>query len=244
LRNIVLTLLLANCLVFAWTRWIAPAPVAEPALMDVPAAAKRLVLYRRDGAPAATAVVQSSAVVDTTLHCERIGPFGESATAAMIGEQLGARGMVVDLSSESGNIWVGHWVQVVNLPTAEQAARAVERLIKAGVRDAYIVQTEPMYNISLGVFRDRSGADRAMKIAAAADLDYERMDRYREGQQFWVNVTLRDGDALDLTSLRLEQTQILRAELTGCGVEVDSNGDDETDLIESVAEVADYPPQP
>lgn len=242
MRNIILGLVLANILVLAWTRWVAPSEVADPTRLAAPATEARLVLYRRNRTAPSPAVGRAAPPVvaaDGTGRCERIGPFMTSETAVSIGGQLGARGLSVDLTSEPGSIWVGHWVQVVNLASGTLARRAVNDLVDAGLVDAYIVQTDPTYNISLGVFRGREGADRVMRIAREAGLETQRLDRYRAGTQYWVNVTLHGDDALDLTSLQLDRTQILRSEPVGCGVELDSIGEAESDSIESVAQFVD-----
>lgn len=242
MRNIILGLVLANILVLAWIRWVAPSGVAEPTRLAGPGTEARLVLYRRDSTGPSAAVDRAASPVvaaDVTVRCERIGPFMTSETAVSIGGQLGMRGLAVDLTREPGSVWVGHWVQVVNLASGTLARRAVNALVDAGLVDAYIVQTSPAYSISLGVFRSREGADRVMRIAREAGLEPQRLDRYRAGTQYWVNVTLHGDDALDLTSLRLERTQILRSEPVGCGAEVDSIGGAESDSIESVAQFVD-----
>ena len=45
----------------------------------------------------------------------------------------------------------------------------VEQLIEGGLRDAYVFQTEPVINISLGVFRSRAGAERVIDLHGRLD---------------------------------------------------------------------------
>ncbi|NND36798.1 MAG: SPOR domain-containing protein, partial [Gammaproteobacteria bacterium] len=142
----------------------------------------------------------------------------------------------VDLVHETGDIWVGHWVQVADMETGAEAKQAVDRLVKAGLNDAYIVRTDPTIDISLGVFRGETGANRVEKIARSAGLDPIRTDRFRTGTQHWVNVELLGGQSLDLTDLELPSSRILRTETVACRPTADTIADAADDSLESVAE--------
>ncbi|MBT8444512.1 MAG: hypothetical protein KJO13_07185, partial [Gammaproteobacteria bacterium] len=116
MRNIILPLLLANLIMLAWKQWVAPDDVADPTRFvatDASAQEPQLVLY----GPARSQPAESAAVVPAVAsgagirQCERIGPFDSPEPASSIAQQLGGRGMTVDLVHETGDIWVGHWVQ-------------------------------------------------------------------------------------------------------------------------------------
>ncbi|MFQ5634096.1 MAG: SPOR domain-containing protein [Gammaproteobacteria bacterium] len=238
MRNMIMALVLANLLLLAWEQWIAPGEVADPTRFAdgvTDEFGPQLVLYsaaRADTLPASSGLTP----VADLRQCERVGPFDSPEPAAAIAQQLGRRGLIVDLLYETGDIWVGHWVQVIDLESGAAARQAVERLANAGLKDAYIVRTDPTVDISLGVFRGEAGADRVENLARGAGLEPVRHDRYRTGTQHWVSVELRRNQTLELTDLRLPTAQILRAETVACRPTADVLADAATESPESVAE--------
>jgi hypothetical protein len=225
-RNIILGLLLANVLLLAWKRWVVP-PDAISSENFGQSNDPQLVLASsgNDTDEADIAVPQSASTqpepqapprVAERARCARVGPFADSSAAELISQQLAGRGFSVTLASEQGDIWVGHWVQLLDLKTEQDARRAVDRLVDAGLVDTYIVQTEPTYNVSLGVFRGRKGADRVRNLARDMGMNPQMMDRFRAGTQHWIKVRFRDGEALNLQDIRLESRQILRTEEVPC----------------------------
>ena len=147
-KNAVLALLLGNILVLAWQRWIVP---DERSLAVGPGDGRELTLL---------AAVDPANTPPSGPGCTRIGPFADMDMADSVGAQLESDQFKVRRTSQAGKVWVGYWVQLPDLKTADNAARIVERLNEAGLRDAYIFQTEPLINVSLGVFRSRKGAER------------------------------------------------------------------------------------
>lgn len=240
MRNIILPLLLANLIMLAWKQWVAPDDVVDPTrfrFADDSIQEPQLVLYGPARSQSETvAVVPAVASGAGIRQCERIGPFDSPEPASSIAQQLGGRGMTVDLVHETGDIWVGHWVQVADMETGAKAKQAVERLVKAGLNDAYIVRTDPTVDISLGVFRGEAGANRIEKIARSAGLNPIRTDRFRTGTQHWVSVELLGGQALVLTDLELPSSQILRTETVACRPTADTIADAGDETLESVAE--------
>ena len=244
MRNIILSLVLANLLMLAWGRWIAPGDVSDPLSFGGSAEAvldPKLVLYAPAKAePVAAAVEQPEPIkpIADVMQCERIGPFDNPEPALSIAQQLGRRGLTVEIGSETGDIWVGHWVQIADLGTPPAARQAVEQLVQAGLNDAYIVRTDPTVDISLGVFRGEAGAKRVERIAREAGMTPSRTDRFRTGTQHWVNVELRGTQALELTDLELRAAQILRTETVPCRPTADIVADGAEDSLESLAEAA------
>lgn len=247
MRNIILSLVFANLLMLAWGRWIAPGDASDPLSFGGRAEAAldpKLVLYTpaKAQAPAAPAepVEQPVTVqpIADVMQCERIGPFDNPEPAMSIAQQLGQRGLTVEIGSETGDIWVGHWVQIEDLGTPPAARQAVEQLVKAGLNDAYIVRTDPTVDISLGVFRGEVGAKRVERIAREAGMKPSRTDRFRTGTQHWVNVELRGTQSLELTDLELRAAQILRTETVPCRPTAEIVADGAEDSLESVAEAA------
>jgi len=208
LKNVVLGLLLANILLLAWKSWVVPSEVADPAGME-PMGGQRLVLLRDSPAETDPALPDEGS-------CTRMGPFADVEMADAVGGQLESDGLKVRRTSQAGQIWVGYWVQLVDLKTAENARQTKDRLSSAGLPDAYIFQNEPTINISLGVFRSRKGAERVAGLAQGLGLRPQMTDRYQPGVEHWLMVESRDGPGLSLRDIKLGSTQILRTEAVSC----------------------------
>jgi hypothetical protein len=228
LRNIALGLLLANILLLAWKSWVILPDVENPGRMssgDEP----QLVLLKDPASMANTgstdAVASAAEGQDTgppaqaRRRCVRVGPFAEVDVAESVGDQLGDADFGVRRSSKVGEIWVGYWVQLVDLKTAEKAADTVDRLINAGLVDAYIFQAEPTINISLGVFRSRKGADRVAGMARQLNLKPQMTDRFHPGVEHWLTVEIPGSREFSLSEVSLPSNRILRTEGVQCGAD-------------------------
>ena len=214
MRNVILMLLLVNLLAFVYQRWI-----IEP---DNPVAAT----YLKQDYPRLTAVqlaarpVEASEDVPISVEneakCIKIGPIQQKVAADSLAATLAGRGLDATLEAAEGRVWVGHWVQVVALADRAAAVAARNRLVAAGLNDAYIVSGGDELKISLGVFKSTPSADRTIK--QAGDLGFStRMDeRYQPGTQYWLTVLLRDGRELRPGELRSDTGQILRTETVAC----------------------------
>lgn len=221
MRNLFLALLLANILLFAWQFWTTP-PAVDPYALRGERAVRELRLYQPAGAAARPAPRPGSGgaggpgQVLRGPGCFRIGPFADTGAAETARRSLGSAGIEGGLSSDEGQVWVGHWVQLEKIGERAEADAAVGRLAAAGVPDAYVIEATPPFSVSLGVFRER---DRADKVAATArGLGYAPVvaDRYRSGTQYWVGISLAAGQSLDIGRLGLDPGQIARAEPTAC----------------------------
>jgi len=215
LRNLFMGLLLANLLLFTWSRWIMAPDVADLASPGEQSEAQ-LVLIERTDRPHANG---TGSAPDGT-RCFRIGPFASAQAAAVVGDRLSSRGLPVERTSESGQIWVGHWVQLPDLASIETAREAVKKLVSGGIRDAYISSREPTIDISLGVFRGRRGADDVIRLARALGYAAEATDRFRDGIEYWVEVSTSADQPPDSADLRIGEAQIIRIEERGCAPSV------------------------
>jgi len=247
-RNLIMALLLANFLLLAWGRWIVP-PDAADATSFGETTEPQLVLIAR---PGRTDAASSPGVA----RCFRLGPFSSADAAMAVDTRLSARGLLVNRSSELGKIWVGHWVQILDLPSEEIARQVVKKLVSGGIGDAYIFSREPTVDISLGVFRGRQGTDDVIRVAHKFGYSPVSTDRFRDGIEHWVEIELStdrstNGSAdapPDLADLRIGQAdsgqaQIVRIEEQSCQpAEIDTqesnindnvNGDDANDSLES-----------
>lgn len=212
LRNIVLALLLANLLVFAWQRWIiGPDFVAGEAVEN--ARARPLVLLNAEPAPPRRAIEAAPGPVE---RCVQVGPFSSSKAAGEVQSQLEQAGRAVRRDSREGKVWIGYWVQLTGFADRAATRAATRRLAQVGVRDTYVIAGDPELTISLGIFRNRDLADSTAALARQAGLEPVIGDRFRTGTEHWVIVTLDNDTDLDLGQIRLEDAHIIRALDTPC----------------------------
>ncbi len=232
-RNLLMGLLLANLLLLAWGRWVVAPDVVDPRAFG-DATGPQLVLVERP-------TRLDSELVTAGDRCFRLGPFESADAAAVVSGRLSARGLAVERARESGQIWVGHWVKLLDLPGDEAARQAVIRLVSVGIGDAYVSAREPTVDISLGVFRGRRGADNVIRLARAAGYAAVMTDRFRAGVEHWVEVETPaarppDLDDLGLVDASSGQAQIVRIEEQPCAsAAAVMDGDDLNDSLESRA---------
>ena len=242
LRNLIMALLLANLLLLAWGQWIVAPDIADPrAFGEV--AAPQLVLLER----AARTDIAGGMTAEKRPRCFRLGPFSSADAAVEVSRRLSARNLPVNRFSESGQVWVGHWVQVLDMPSVDVARQTVKALVNGGITDAYISSREPAVNISLGVYRGRRGADDVIQLAHDLGHTAVATDRFRKGVEHWVEVATPADQPPDLANLPLvvqpaADARIVRIEELPCRPAIiadpgadSSNGDGADDSLESQA---------
>jgi len=218
MRNLLLSLALANLLALAWQVWVDPSP---PEASDL--GRNGLALFGGGTAPAPAMAMARPAPASgagppalPAGACFRLGPLPDSTAAQQASRSLAARGIDATPIARDAQLWLGHWVQVSGFDSVVAAENARERLVAGGIADALLMQDGPQPMISLGVFRDRERADRI--ASAAQNLGYEVAirDRYRPGVEQWLLVRPRMGQELRPADLSLAGDRILRAESAAC----------------------------
>lgn len=220
MRNLVLLLLLANVVFFAWNHWVAEPPSdgatqfrqseLGPTLelapgpgagtgreipgpgeaVEPPAGAAPDADFPADE-PAAPAPEPREEPPPPAAACLSVGPFG----AAQAGEDVLARvrglGSEAELRSATEEVFLGHWVQIRNIPSREEANRQVAVLQEAGFEDAYpMPEDDGERTISLGLFSDEERAERLRAQTAELGLNPEVVPQTREATTWWVDVRL------------------------------------------------------
>ena len=219
MRNLVLLLALANVIFFAWNQWLAEPPSEGATRFRASDVGPTLELApersRDAGGPGKPILPPADAAPDTDFPadqpiaqtpddtpeeppaaapaavCVSVGPF----EAAETGEDVLAR--VRDLAGEADlrtvteDVFLGHWVQIRNIPSREEANRQVAVLQEAGFEDAYpMPEDDGERTISLGLFSDQERAERLQQQAAELGLDVEVVPQTREATVYWVDVRL------------------------------------------------------
>jgi len=238
LRNLILGLVLANLLLFIWSLWIQPSDVVDPTALSRTAKGERaepeLVLVQ-DEPTAQPPVI--GAPVSSQRSCYRFGAFSRVESADIVAQRLSGKGFRVNRQLESVQIWLGHWVQLRDLPSDSAARQALARLAQGGLTDAYILSREPSIVISLGLFRSTEGADEVIRLAETLGYLATMSDRTRAGEEYWVMAEADDGQVPDPGDFQLGQGQIIRMETLSCETGSEklpvTDGDDRNDSLES-----------
>ena len=201
MRNILLALLLANILYFMYARFVEPPPDTGVVVVDAGDLGPALELA--DSAPpeAATSVgavlgtgrpTDLAAVVGRT--CVSVGPFREAPDSDAALAELRGDGLSGSVRSTEGEIFVGHWVQIRNIPDREAGNHMLGELHDGGLGDAYLVETDDEgIKISLGLFGDVAGAERIELEAKSLGLPAEIAPRTREATVYFVDLELPPG---------------------------------------------------
>ncbi len=201
MRNILLALVLANVLYFLWGRY-----VEEPAEFGVAVVSESdlgppLELSEAPITVAATsvgAVLGSGRPSDLAAvvgrSCVTVGPFkaGVDADGALAGFERD--GMRATLRTTEGQVFMGHWVQIHDIPSRAAGKVMIEKLKEGGLGDAYMVETDDdKLMISLGLFGEMPRAERIEIQAKSLGLPADISARMREATVFFVDIGLPPG---------------------------------------------------
>lgn len=194
MRNLVLLLLLANVIFFAWDRWVAEPPAgAAIRFRDADTGAELKPAVQPEAGLAEPSVAQAA----VPRRCASIGPFEERGAAETALSRVAGLGYPAALRSGPGEVFLGHWVQIRNIPTREESRRLLGILQANGIEEAYPVpEDDGERTISLGLFSD---LDRARRLerrgdGLGLDLDVEIVRHTREATLFWVDAAVPPGE--------------------------------------------------
>jgi hypothetical protein len=201
MKNLLLLLILANILYLMWGMFATEDPQPGVAVVEESDLGPPLdVTSGQDSASIASvgAVLGSGDQSDLEAvvgrSCVTIGPFKVSVDADTAVLEYTNEGMKAAVRSAQGQIFVGHWVQIRQVPDEATASQMLEKLKAGGLSDAYLVRTEDEgLKISLGLFGDVERAERIELQARSMDLPADISPRTREGTLFFVDIGLPPG---------------------------------------------------
>ena len=240
MRALCLLLIIANLAFLGWTQFVDAGPAEEVRAISAPPAAQRLLLAREvpdmqpakagaagesassktsDTASNATASKPDATTAATTpSNCLSVGPFRDLAAAVQGSATLQSAGFFPRQRLEQGELWVGYWVNLQNLPSRNAAETAMAQLKEHGVTDAYIMpSTDSSSVLSLGIFSDRGRAQRRADEIHGYGFDPQITDRKRTGAAYWLDVDLTaDKHSIDPAILQTEPGKVVRLEIQPC----------------------------
>ena len=222
MRNILLALLLANILYYMWARY--NDPEVEQGVMTIDEAdlgppldmtptpapdVASIGAVLGSGEPSALQAV-------TGRTCVSVGPFNERARLDAAVRKYTGDGYQAKLRASLGQIFVGHWVQIRNVPDEQEAKVMLRELSEGGVNDAYLVRTDDEgLKLSLGVFGDLERAERVELQAESLEFVADISSRYRDGAVFFVDIELPPGKgAVDIVEEYGQELVLMRDEAT------------------------------
>lgn len=223
MRNILLALLLANILYLLWGMFHSDSK--EPGV--------EIVNESDLGPPLSVAQVSRADVVESIgavlgsgdegalkalsgRSCVTIGPLRKD-DADVAQTFYVSEGMRVSQRSMQGQIFVGHWVQIRDVPDRAAGNEMIEKLRDGGLSDAYIVETEDEgMKISIGLFGEIERAERIELQADSLGLAAEISPRMVDGMIYYVDIGLPPGKGAGEMVERYGEEQVQLQEAATC----------------------------
>lgn len=224
MRNLLLLLLLANILYFLWSQFGTDREESGIVILDEAELGPQLRVGPHREAAGATsvgAVLGSGDPSDLAAvvgrSCVTLGPFTVSADADAAQALYVAEGMFTSARSMEGEIFVGHWVLIRNVPDRRTAGEMLGELHTGGLADAYLVSNEDdSMDISLGLFGSLERAERVELQAESLDLPAEIIPRTREGTVFFVDIGLPPGRGAGAMIEKYGEDRVLLRDAATC----------------------------
>lgn len=201
MKNLLLLLILANILYFMWGAFTTEDPQSGVAVVgesDLGPPLSVTTGQDSDAIASVGAVLGSGEPSDLEAvvgrSCVTVGPFKVSGDADSAVLEYSNEGMKALLRSGPGQIFVGHSVQILNVPTREAGRAILGKLKEVGLGDAFIVGNEEVgLSISLGIFGNAGNAEKIELQAESAGFEVDIAPMTRDGTIFFVDIGLPPG---------------------------------------------------
>lgn len=201
MKNILLALLLANILYFMWGLLTDEESEPGVSLVDetdlgppLNGSADRDSASVANGGTASGSGESSGLEAVVGRSCVSIGPFlgDKDADSAVL--QYANDGMRTKRRKIKEDTFVGHWVQIRDIPDDATAKDHVATLHGGGLTDAYKVVTEDEgIKVSLGLFGDLDGAEKVELQARSLGLPAEISPRLALRDVYYADIGLPPG---------------------------------------------------
>ena len=165
MRTLFLLLVLANCMFFAWDRYLRAPVSAEEHMQKVQLAPEKIrLVVNTPGASAAAAAAAAAGKAVAPAACMEWGAFSGAAVAradAVITELALPADQVKRVLADAS----GYWVFIPPLKSRAEAEKAGRALKEFGVTEYTVVQDQNQrrHAISLGLFRTDEAAQAFLK---------------------------------------------------------------------------------
>ena len=224
MRNLLLSLLLANILYFIWG--MLSGDDSEPGIAIVSESdlgPPLDVTANRDAEAAASvgAVLGSGEPSDLAAvvgrSCVTLGPFRSSDDADRAKMEYAGEGMRTALRSGQGQIFVGHSVQVLDVASRDEGRTMLTQLDEGGLQDAFLVGNEEVgLTISLGIFGNQSNAEKVELQAKSLGFDVDISPMTRDANVFFIDIGLPPGKGAGAIVEKYGEERVLLREAATC----------------------------
>ena len=221
----------------------APAPESAPSDLS-PAPAAPLASTTPAAGDTASPTAPPPAA---SQRCVSVGPFSDPARAAKAAALLRERGFSPRQRAEAGGAWQGFWVYVGGLKSRADQAQVLQRLEQSGIRDAHVMpQSEEGWRVSVGLFSERSGAERRARAVHDLGINAEVVERKQPAAMYWMDLSL-EGSSQTLPMEGLFSLQDIgeRLEVRECSKETQGLEEEQPGVTTPVAPApSPYVPRP
>ena len=221
MRNLILLLVLANVLYLLWTNFVTEPDETGVAIVDESQLGPPLAISKTTEAAASVGAVLGSgqpsdlaAVVGRSCVSVFFKTNAEADTAIT---SLERDGMRASLRSAQGQVFVGNWVQIRDIPDLKTGAGMIDRLQSGGITDAYLMDDENgKFKISLGLFGEMSRAEKVELQAKSLNLPADITPRMRDATVYYVDVGLPPGRGAGAMMENYGEERVLLREKATC----------------------------
>lgn len=224
MKNLLMLLVLANVIYFLWEKFVEKTEDMGVVVVNESVLGPPLSVSKSTFAEAATsvgAVLGSGRSSDLAAvvgrSCVSIGPFKTNGEADGALAEYENEGMRASVRTTQGQVFVGHWVQIRNIPDRDAGNAILEQLRIGGLGDAYLVPTDDDgLKISLGLFGEMSRAERVELQAKSLDLNADITPRMRDATVFFVDIGLPPGKGASAIIEKYGEENVMLRELATC----------------------------
>lgn len=126
---------------------------------------------------------------ELVLACYTVGPFTTRSLAENFAETMQSVGLSVSQREKIEQLILGYRVYIEPLASREEARVLARELNDLGVNDYFIINDDEFKNgISLGLFKQKSGAIRRMAQIRRFNFDVKMEARQRDTSIVWLDI--------------------------------------------------------
>ena len=200
LRNLLIALVAANLLFFAWSHWAdKPArTTGGPAAQDggsgaAPASGKVAASAAAPGNANDAADPAAGAGADNAppgpALCTSLGPFADGVAADRAAALLAGAGKASRPRGAPTPLADGYWVYVGGLRDAAEQRRTLAAIKRAGIDDSFAMPDDAQFRVSVGIFSERERAEQRARRVRGLALDAQIEEHFKLQATQWLDFT-------------------------------------------------------